>query len=171
MQSIRAVNTYGAVVVAGAGNDNLNQAFYPAAYDNVLAVAGTAEDDVKLNFSNYGSWVDVSAPAVNIRTTALGGDWANGSGTSVASPFAAGLAGLMRTLHPDWSQATIRSQIVHTTRQHRKHEPDLCRDAGQRALECRDGIAGSPSDLSMDGYAVNGTADGQTCSWCHCQLT
>lgn len=29
-------------MVAGAGNDNLNQAFYPAAYDNVLGVAGTA---------------------------------------------------------------------------------------------------------------------------------
>lgn len=37
-----AVSTYGVVMVAGAGNDNLNQAFYPAAYDNVLGVAGTA---------------------------------------------------------------------------------------------------------------------------------
>ena len=87
-----AVNTYGAVVVAGAGNDNLNQPFYPAAYDTVLAVAGTAEDDTKLNSSNYAGWVDVSAPGTNIRTTALGGDWANGSGTSMSAPFASGRA-------------------------------------------------------------------------------
>ena len=37
-----AASTYGAVVLVGAGNDNLNQAFYSAAYDNVLGVAGTA---------------------------------------------------------------------------------------------------------------------------------
>jgi len=156
-----AVNTYGVVVVAGAGNDNLNQAFYPAAYDNVLAVAGTAEDDTKLNFSNYAAWVDVSAPAVNIRTTALGGDWANGSGTSIASPFAAGLAGLLRTLHPDWNQATIRSQIVHTTDSIESVNLTYLGMLGSGRLNAGAAVQAPHPLISMGGYTVNGLADGR----------
>lgn len=94
-----AVNTYGAVVVGGAGNDNLNAAFYPAAYDEVLAVAGTTATDEKATLSNYGTWVDVSAPAINITTTFLGGDWGPVNGTSFAAPFVSGLAGLLHSQH------------------------------------------------------------------------
>ena len=156
-----AVNTYGVVVVAGAGNDNLNTPFYPAAYDNVLAVAGTAEDDAKLDFSNYAAWVDVSAPAVNVRTTALGGDWANGSGTSIASPFAAGLAGLLRVLHPDWNQATICSQIVHTTDNIDSINPTFFGMLGSGRLNA--GVAMQPPHpiLSMAGYAIDGQTNGR----------
>ena len=156
-----AVNTYGVVVVAGAGNDNLNQAFYPAAYDNVLAVAGTAEDDTKLGFSNYAAWVDISAPAVDIRTTALGGDWANSSGTSAASPFAAGLAGLLRTLHPDWNQATIRSQIVHTTDSIESVNPTYAGMLGSGRLNAEVAMQVPHPLISMTGYTVNGLADGR----------
>ena len=49
-----AVNTYGAMVVAGAGNDNSSSIFYPAVYSEVLAVAGTDQNDLKASFSNYG---------------------------------------------------------------------------------------------------------------------
>ena len=109
-----AVNTYGAVVVGGAGNDNLNAAFYPAAYDEVLAVAGTTETDEKAGLSNYGTWVDVSAPAINITTTFLGGDWGPVNGTSFAAPFASGLAGLLRSQHPDWTPGMVKTHIEHT---------------------------------------------------------
>ena len=163
-----AVNTYGVVVVAGSGNDNLNQAFYPAAYDNVLAVAGTAENDAKLNFSNYAAWVDVSAPAVNIRTTALGGDWANGSGTSVAAPFAAGLAGLLRTLHPDWNQATIRSQIVHTTDSIASVNPTYLGMLGSGRLNAGTAVQAPHPLISMTGYAVNGLASWPSSIGRHC---
>ena len=166
-----AVNTYGVVVVAGSGNDNLNQAFYPAAYDNVLAVAGTAENDAKLNFSNYAAWVDVSAPAVNIRTTALGGDWANGSGTSVAAPFAAGLAGLLRTLHPDWNQATIRSQIVHTTDSIASMNPTYLGMLGSGRLNAGTAVQAPHPLISMTGYAVNGLASGRPVLGATAQLT
>ncbi len=156
-----AVNTYGVVVVAGAGNDNLSTPFYPAAYGNVLAVAGTDNTDAKLNFSNYGSWVDVSAPASDIRTTALGGDWANGSGTSIAAPFAAGLAGLLRTMHPDWSQATIRSQIAHTTDEIDSLNPTFVGMLGSGRLNAAAAMEDPHPLLSMGSYSINGQVDGR----------
>jgi len=105
-----------AVVVGGAGNDDSSSPFYPAAYDDyVLAVAGTTIGDTKVGTSNYGPWVDVSAPGEAITTTFSGGGYGCSSGTSMAAPFAAGLAGLLRSQHAGWSANMVRAQIVQTT--------------------------------------------------------
>ena len=76
-----------AVVVGGAGNDNLSTPFYPAAYAGVLSVAATDQNDQKPAFSNYGSWVSLSAPGDDILTTFLGQDYGPGSGTSISAPL------------------------------------------------------------------------------------
>lgn len=156
-----ATNTYGAVLVAGAGNGGVSTPFYPAAYDNVLAVAGTDAVDVKAATSNFGAWVDVSAPSETIRTTALGGGWVDNSGTSFASPFAAGLAGLIRTLHPDWNQATVRSQIVHTTDNIDGSNPSLVGMLGSGRLNAGGAMQVPHPILSVAGYSVNGLANGR----------
>jgi subtilisin family serine protease len=109
-----AVNTYGAVVVAGAGNDNLETPFYPAAYDEVLAVVGTDSIDAKVGLSNFGTWVDIAAPSEAISTTFQGGDYGSVDGTSYAAPFVAGVAGLLRSQHSDWSADTVRAHLIQT---------------------------------------------------------
>jgi subtilisin family serine protease len=108
-----ALATQAAVVVAGAGNDDSAARFYPAAYDGVLAVAGTSTTDTKTNTSNYGDWVDVAAPA-EATTTLSDGTYGTASGTSIAGPFASGLAGLLAGLHPTWPASLIRAQILQT---------------------------------------------------------
>lgn len=85
----------GVVVVAAAGNSNTSSPSYPAYYTNCIAVAATDSNDAKASFSNYGSWVDVAAPGVSIISTTLGGGYAKYSGTSMASPHAAGVAALV----------------------------------------------------------------------------
>jgi thermitase len=56
----------GCLVVAAAGNFDEPYPIYPAGYDKAVAVAATTSADRKASFSNYGTWVDVSAPGVGI---------------------------------------------------------------------------------------------------------
>lgn len=86
-----------ALVVAAAGNDATEDTFFPASYNHVLNVASTASDDTKSGFSNYGYQIDVCAPGSNIYSTGNGGGYYSSSGTSMASPVAAGCAALVKS--------------------------------------------------------------------------
>lgn len=97
----------GCILIAAAGNDNVSSQFYPAAFPDVVSVSGTTNTDSKGSFSNYGSWIDVSAPGNNIYSTLPGGGYGNKSGTSMASPMVAGLAGLMKSLNPYMTNADL----------------------------------------------------------------
>jgi len=87
----------GAILVAAAGNDGVNSVFYPAGYDNVVSVASTTTGDAKSSFSNYGSWIDISAPGSSILSTNQTTGYQVTQGTSMASPLVAGLIGLMKS--------------------------------------------------------------------------
>lgn len=98
-----ATFNYDALVVAACGNNSADQEFFPAAYDNVLAVASTDNTDVKSNFSNYGYYVDICAPGSNIYSTWNGNSYIFSSGTSMASPCVAGGAALVRSYFPSYN--------------------------------------------------------------------
>ena len=86
------------VLVASAGNNNTSVPQYPAATSGVITVAATTLADEKASFSNYGSYVFVDAPGVNIFSTYPGGSYAAVSGTSFSAPMIAGTAALIRAL-------------------------------------------------------------------------
>jgi len=90
----------GVVVVAAAGNYGSSSPCYPACYENCIAVSATDYDDVLPSWSNYGDWVDVAAPGT-AYSTMPDGQYGYKSGTSIASPFVTGLAGLVFSLASD----------------------------------------------------------------------
>jgi thermitase len=103
------------VVVSAAGNDNTNQTSYPAAYNGVLGVAAVDSTGNRANFSNYGDYVDVAAPGVDIPSTYSNGRYAALSGTSMAAPHVTALAGLIRSINPKLKNKDVLDIITQTT--------------------------------------------------------
>lgn len=97
----------GTIVFASAGNFSTSTPYYPAACDNVVAVSATTSSDTLASFSNFGSWIDLSAPGSGIYTTTKGGGYAAASGTSFASPITAGLAALVLSVNPGLTNAQV----------------------------------------------------------------
>ncbi|QHT60311.1 peptidase S8 [Paenibacillus lycopersici] len=99
------------VLVAASGNDNTERPGFPAAYPEVLAVASTNADGTRSPFSNYGDYIDVAAPGMSIASTYPGSQYAALSGTSMASPHVAALAGLIRSINPDLRNTEVMDII------------------------------------------------------------
>jgi subtilisin family serine protease len=98
------------VVVAASGNYSTSTPYYPAAYPEVLSVAGTTSTDSLYSWSNYGSWVKVAAPGC-VYTTVRGGSYGSFCGTSAATPVVAGLAALVRSAQPGATAAAVETAI------------------------------------------------------------
>jgi subtilisin family serine protease len=111
--ALQAASDAGLVLVAAAGNESSSQPIYPAAYDFAIAVAATGPGDVLADFSNYGTWITVCAPGVNIMST-IPGAWGNMSGTSMATPVTAGVAALVKSLQPGWSSLQVGQWLAQT---------------------------------------------------------
>ncbi|WP_338551944.1 S8 family peptidase [Paenibacillus sp. KS-LC4] len=105
--AIKYAYDHDVVLIAASGNDNTDRPGYPAAYPEVFAVAATDSAQKKASFSNYGDYIDVAAPGDSIASTYPGGQYAALSGTSMASPHVAALAGLIRSVNPDLTNEEV----------------------------------------------------------------
>ncbi|MBW1898799.1 MAG: S8 family serine peptidase, partial [Deltaproteobacteria bacterium] len=115
--AIAFATSNGAIVCAASGNENSSSLFYPAALDNetIVSIGATDSDDQKASYSNYGDWVDVSAPGSFIYSTCLDDEYCYMSGTSMATPYTAGLAALIFSRFPLFSPIDARSRIMDTS--------------------------------------------------------
>jgi serine protease len=111
---INALYADGVVVVAAAGNESSSSRSYPAGYNHVVAVASVNSTDHLSSFSNYGTWITVSAPGEGIFST-----WAHNAftaldGTSMASPITAGTLCLIKAANPGFAVDQLVQRLTST---------------------------------------------------------
>jgi len=122
----------GIVVVASAGNDNVTDFQFPSDMGHVISVAATDRQDHKAFYSNYNDRITVSAPGSDILSTFpagvnLGGSCGDNTlapindgygyctGTSMASPVAAGVAALVASQNPSYTPDQIAATLINTS--------------------------------------------------------
>jgi len=154
------------ILIAAAGNNGNNTPVYPAACTNVVAVSATNSSDGRPSWSNYGSYVDVSAPGVSVLTLSGASGYANWNGTSFSSPVASGVVALMVSANSSLSNAGIVDALL-------KNSDDIGAAGydvyfGHGRVNARRAVAAvttsSPADTTPPVASINSPANGATLS-------
>ncbi len=104
------------VQVAAAGNLASSASFYPAAYNDVIAVMASDIAEKRARWSNFGSWCDLCAPGDGITSLWINGGTSILTGTSQAAPHVAGIAAMVRTLNPQMDRIDTELLIEYTAK-------------------------------------------------------
>jgi subtilisin family serine protease len=108
----------GVTLVASAGNDPGPFLSYPAKLSNVISVGAINRNRSIAGFSSYGIDMDIVAPGELVLSTYKVDEdllYFEQSGTSMSSPFVAGAAALLLSLHPGLSPAEVRARLLTST--------------------------------------------------------
>jgi subtilisin family serine protease len=151
----------GGLVVFAAGNSASSQRFYPAAYSRVLAVAASNHQDVRANYSNFGTHLDLTAPGgeadVPMLSTVANGGYGSLFGTSMAAPLVSGVAALVLSHVPGRLLVDdLRNLLLYTADDIYPLNPTLVGQLGTgrlnawRALRRADSLKAQPVLASMD---------------------
>lgn len=111
--ALQYLHDAGVLHFLSAGNDSrLNPR--RQSFTQSLFVASTDADDLKSASSNYGTGIDVSAPGSGILSTVPQDGYDHSSGTSMATPNAAGAAALLWSAHPSWTSYQVACRLLAT---------------------------------------------------------
>jgi Subtilisin-like serine proteases len=114
----RAINyafERGSLLIAASGNDGDKQRIsYPASSPRVMSVGASDHNDQEASFSNRNSYLDIVAPGKDIYSLKSGGGYVTESGTSAATPFVSGAAGLIWSVNPQLSNVQVWWRLYHS---------------------------------------------------------
>ncbi|MCK9453448.1 MAG: S8 family serine peptidase [Bacteroidales bacterium] len=133
----------GGISIYAAGNDDSDGQYYPGYYSGTFSIAGTNNQDKKSWYSNYGDWVDISAPGGEteavidrgVLSTVIGNGYAFFQGTSMACPHASGVAALAVSLaFGDLTAEELADILRATTDDHYEVNPNFIGKLGTGRL-------------------------------------
>ena len=104
----------GALVVGSSGNDPLDNDYiphWPSSLNHVLNVGSVESSGAASTWCTFGTSVHVYSPGRSILTTRKDFGYTSPTGTSFSAPLAAGVAGLVMSVHPDWTPDQVAKQI------------------------------------------------------------
>ena len=147
----------GNLVIAAAGNTGNSVPQYPCSYPGVLCVGSTTSTDARSSFSTFGPQVDIAAPGSSIYSTipVSMGSYGYKSGTSMATPLAAGIAGLTWSRFPTWTAAQVQARLIATG----MPLPGL--QIGPR-VDAFDALFNGNFEDGLNGWSVTGTGSAVT---------
>lgn len=160
---INTVHNMGIVLIAAAGNDNVSTLHYPSAYNNVISVASIDWNDVKSDFSNYGTTVDLSSPggvaspgpSGLLSTTVSSGTFGyydSYIGTSMASPVVSGLAGLVLSVNPQLTPDQVEQILKSTSDDISAQNPDYIGMLGVGRINAYQAVLNTPFQPTAQFY-------------------
>ena len=111
---VRYAQSAGCLVVAAVGNEGSDEVFYPARMEEVVAVAAADDEGRPLAFSNWGYSVDIAAPGLAVYGPVPGGEYAQRSGTSMATAHVSGVAAVAWSRQPQLTAGQVRGALANS---------------------------------------------------------
>lgn len=161
----------GGITIFAAGNDGSSGNWYPACYSGCFAVAATNHEDVRSWYSNYDTWVDVSAPggetssasAEGVLSCVTGSNYAYMQGTSMACPHVSGVAALVVSyLHRVGSSITntdLANLLRDTTDDHYYANPSYTGMLGTGRINAHSALLAA--DPTLPSCTITAPSNGQ----------
>ncbi|MCH9031093.1 MAG: S8 family serine peptidase [candidate division Zixibacteria bacterium] len=115
--AIALAHDSGISIIKAAGNSAEDNQDYMGGLPSVMSVAATTTSDIRAGFSNFGTWIEISAPGQGIQSTTSVGylaGYGSGSGTSFAAPQVVGAIGILKSLMPSFDKVEIDSILFAT---------------------------------------------------------
>ena len=116
-------NNYNAIIVCAGGNGGdwnsssgeSNSAHYPSGYDNAVSVCPIGTNNSWNHWATFGSTIDLASPGESIRSCTGNNGYQSWDGSSMASPVAASVFGLLKSFHMDWTNEMIQTMVIETS--------------------------------------------------------
>ncbi len=115
--AIAYADAQGCILIAAAGNAASVGSWYPAGLETVISVAALGAEKQLSGISNFGATIDIAAPGEEILSTDLNGGYHHFSGTSMAAPHVSGVAALIVSANPNYSNTEVQDVLIATAGQ------------------------------------------------------
>ncbi len=147
---------FGAAIIAAAGNSQADQAYYPAAYSEVISVANSTYGDTICCNSTFNFSVNVSAPGYEIVSPVGNSGYAGIIGTSFSSPVAAGATAIVKGYFPQYTGFQAGQRLRVTTDNIYQINPDKLDKLGTGRINMLKALTAPPlPSIRLQNYTLS----------------